>query len=128
MWLMKQDPSMIGVQATCLCTIVVIIYEKDAKSQYVITERTTMAEGVQVRNPVRKDAVLGSCEASGGCICVTEENEILPGRDALAKLGFYVEPTSAIVWSALAKIGGYIARSRRCDFDWLWLKVRVKLG
>jgi threonine synthase len=26
---------------------------------------------------------------------------ILSGRDALARLGFYVEPTSALVWRAL---------------------------
>jgi threonine synthase len=36
-------------------------------------------------------------------MCVADENEILPGRDALARIGFYVEPTSAIVWSALAQ-------------------------
>jgi threonine synthase len=34
---------------------------------------------------------------------VVDEEEILPGRDALARLGFYVEPTSAIVWSALRR-------------------------
>ena len=29
------------------------------------------------------------------------EDRILPGRDALGRLGFYVEPTSALVWHAL---------------------------
>jgi threonine synthase len=27
--------------------------------------------------------------------------EIIEGRDALARLGFYVEPTSALVWGGL---------------------------
>jgi threonine synthase len=36
-------------------------------------------------------------------MCIADEKEILPGRDALARLGFFVEPTSAIVWSALAQ-------------------------
>jgi threonine synthase len=31
-----------------------------------------------------------------------DEATILPGRDALAHLGFYVEPTSALVWQALS--------------------------
>jgi threonine synthase len=29
------------------------------------------------------------------------EADILPSRDELARRGFYVEPTSALVWSAL---------------------------
>jgi threonine synthase len=37
-------------------------------------------------------------------MCAVEESEILAGRDALAELGFYVEPTSAIVWAALVKL------------------------
>jgi threonine synthase len=41
-----------------------------------------------------------------GTICVTEESQILPGLYALAKRGFYVEPTTAIVWDALLQILG----------------------
>jgi len=47
------------------------------------------------------DAVIRAVVASHGSVCVVDEDEILPGRDRLARLGFYVEPTSAIVWSAL---------------------------
>ena len=35
-----------------------------------------------------------------------EEEAILPGRDELAQRGFYVEPTSAIVWDALYQVLG----------------------
>ncbi len=35
---------------------------------------------------------------------VVDEPDILPGRDELAKRGLYVEPTSAVVWSALAQV------------------------
>jgi len=37
-------------------------------------------------------------------MCAVDEDEILPGREALARLGFEVEPTSAIVWSALRQV------------------------
>jgi threonine synthase len=30
-----------------------------------------------------------------------DEEHILSGRDELARRGFYVEPTSAVVWKAL---------------------------
>jgi threonine synthase len=96
-------PNMIGVQARA-CAPLWELYSTGFKEQDSTTEKNTLAEGVRVRNPVRIDAVLAAVKASGGCIYVTEENEILHGRNALAKLGFYVEPTSAIVWAALEKI------------------------
>lgn len=37
----------------------------------------------------------------GGHFVSAGEDVILPGRDALGRLGFYVEPTSALVWQAL---------------------------
>jgi threonine synthase len=45
---------------------------------------------------------------SGGRFIAVAEEEILPGRDQLAHLGFYVEPTSAIAWSALTQITGHL--------------------
>jgi threonine synthase len=41
---------------------------------------------------------------SGGSLLAVNEDAILPGRDALARLGFYVEPTSGVVWAALGMI------------------------
>jgi threonine synthase len=38
---------------------------------------------------------------TGGWFVVVEETRILRGRDQLAQRGFYVEPTSALVWQAL---------------------------
>lgn len=66
-----------------------------------MTENDTLAEGVRVRFPLRAQAVLAAVEKSGGIFVAVDEENILPGRDALARRGFYVEPTSAIVWSAL---------------------------
>jgi threonine synthase len=54
-----------------------------------------------VGNPLRKEAVLAAVKASHGWMVATDETEILPARSVLAGLGFYVEPTSAIVWAAL---------------------------
>jgi threonine synthase len=67
-----------------------------------VTEGATLAEGVRVRLPLRAQAVLETVQSSGGGMLAVEEAAILPGRDALAQLGFYVEPTSAIVWKAMS--------------------------
>jgi threonine synthase len=100
------NPRIIGVQAHACAPLWAMFTGDDARTG--LTEKTTLAEGVQVRSPLRGEAVLRAITASNGSICVVNENEILPGHKALARLGFYVEPTSAIVWSALAQTIQYI--------------------
>jgi threonine synthase len=95
-------PRIIGVQART-CAPLWSMFSLYHSQEELTLERTTLAEGVSVRAPLRRDAVLQSIRQSGGAICVAEEEEILPGRAALAHLGFLVEPTSALVWSALAQ-------------------------
>jgi threonine synthase len=96
-------PRMVGVQASA-CAPLWKLFTTDGKEPALFEDLGTLAEGVKVRNPIRKDAVISAMKASYGSICTTDENAILPGRDALASLGFYVEPTSAIVWGALEKM------------------------
>ncbi len=80
-------------------------YSTNSKKPAYLAENFTLAEGVRVRNPLREEAVLACSNGKPRKQYVsTEENEILPGRDSLAALGFYVEPTSAIVWAALKKL------------------------
>ena len=50
---------------------------------------------------MRAQAVVEITRQSGGRFVAIDEEFILPGRDSLARLGFYVEPTSALVWRAL---------------------------
>ena len=57
-----------------------------------------------MRDPLRGEAVRAAVVASRGFMCVIEEEDIMPARDALARLGFYVEPTSAIAWAALIQM------------------------
>ena len=89
----REAPRMVGVQAEACSPLV--------RSQKSKAEGQTLAEGVRVNDPLRKDAVKKAVEESGGWWVAVEEKEILPGRDALAHKGFYVEPTSALVWKAL---------------------------
>ncbi len=67
-------------------------------------EGETAAEGIRVENPVRGVELLRLAERKLIRFVAVDEGEILPGRDCLASLGFYVEPTSAIVWNALSQV------------------------
>jgi threonine synthase len=95
------NPLLIGVQSKACDPLV----DKFNNLDKVLASRNqlpTLAEGVQVCDPLRNQAVIAAVTVSRGWLCAIEEAEILPARNALARLGLYVEPTSAIVYAALS--------------------------
>lgn len=101
-------PGLIGVQARA-CAPIWAVAHGGAAALSLVGEGRTAAEGIRIREPLRGDAVLAAVEASGGRMEVVGESEILEGRSALARLGFWVEPTSAVVWPVLRRGGGSLA-------------------
>ena len=93
-------PMLIGVQALACAPLLALCPAGDAQARF-IEGGETIAEGVRVSDPVRGDMVCAAVLASHGFMWAVNEIDILPARDMLARLGFYVEPTSAIVWAAL---------------------------
>jgi threonine synthase len=93
-------PALIGVQARA-CAPIWAVSRGGAAGLRLMGEGETIAEGIRIRNPIRGDAVLAAVENSGGWIEAVEEEEIAIGRQALARMGMWVEPTSAVVWPAL---------------------------
>ena len=91
-------PKMIGVQARA-CAPLYKLWKTGTMDH--VQESPTIAEGVRNRRPVRAEAVVEMARRCGGSFAVVDEEHLLPGRDALAHLGFYVEPTSALVWRVL---------------------------
>ncbi len=98
--MIDRGPRWVGVQARA-CAPLWSIYTAGAAGMGWTSEGETMAEGIRIIRPLRGDAVLGAVGASGGRIVAVDEPEISAGRDALGRLGLYVEPTSAVVWPAL---------------------------
>lgn len=98
--LTKSIPYMLGVQART-CSPLWVLSTAGMSAFGFVTEGQTLAEGVRVKRPLRAGALLQMVEAGHGEFVPVDEMDILRGRDELAKRGLYVEPTSAIVWSAL---------------------------
>jgi threonine synthase len=97
------QPELIGVQAR-LCAPLWAINKFGSAGLSLIAEEETLAEGIRIQKPIRGDTLLKVVNRFGGKFLAVEENEILPGRDQLANRGFYVEPTSAVVWNGIEQI------------------------
>jgi len=96
-------PRLFGVQAAA-CAPVWAVHRGGAAALLLVAEGETMAEGIRVRSPLRGDQALAAIEASGGAITVVEEEQIEAARRHLALAGIDVEPTSAVVWSAIGQL------------------------
>ncbi len=105
--LIDKVPQMIGVQALA-CAPIWAIHQYGAGALGWVSEGETIAEGVRIKAPLRGDAVLRFANQHQGFFIAVDEEKILPGRDQLARLGFYVEPTSALVWQALSEVTGAV--------------------
>jgi threonine synthase len=90
-------PMLLGVQAR-ECQPLTELFKTGTMEN--VPDNQTAAEGVRGRS-LRAQAVVEIARRSGGRFTSVDEPYILPGRDVLAHLGFYVEPTSALVWRAL---------------------------
>lgn len=101
--IISTNPVLVGVQARA-CAPLWALSTQGAAGLAWVSEGDTLAEGVRVLQPLRGDELMLAVEASGGRFVAIEEEQILPARDALAKAGLFVEPTSAIVWAALQQI------------------------
>lgn len=101
--LIKRIPKMIGVQALA-CAPLWAVYKFGSAGLGWVTEGETLAEGVRILHPLRGDKILELVMEYDGELVSVEEENIRPGWNKLAQLGFYTEPTSAIVWDALEQV------------------------
>jgi threonine synthase len=96
-------PVLVGVQARA-CAPLWALFAYGQAGLALVSEETTLAEGVRVSHPLRGDLLLRTVEACWGLFVAVNEEDILPGRDELTHRGLYVEPTSAIVWNGLKQV------------------------
>jgi threonine synthase len=74
----------------------------------VIEPKPTIAEGTAIVRPVRGREAIAALRNSGGAAVAVSEAEIEAAARALARVGLYVEPTSAVAaagFSALLRAG-----------------------
>jgi threonine synthase len=104
-----RTPQFIGVQAQACAPLWAVARAGSAGLGFV-REGETVAEGIRILHPLRGDQLLQVVDASGGTWVAVPEEAIVEGQAQLAKLGFFVEPTSAVVWPAITATEGGLRR------------------
>lgn len=100
--IVEKIPHLVGVQSLA-CAPLWALHTFGVAGLSLVRESPSLAEGIVTRYPVRGDEIIAVCDKYQAELLVVAEEEIIPGQERLARLGFYVEPTSAVVWDALAK-------------------------
>lgn len=98
--LIGHEPYYVGVQSAA-CDPVVRAFHYGLEAMEATPELPTLAEGVRVRTPVRARALLNHIHREQGVFVSILEDDIKKAHRSLCHRGYYVEPTSAIVWAAL---------------------------
>ncbi len=104
--IIEKLPKMVGVQAQA-CAPLWALQTMGPMGLQMVTEEHTIAEGVRIRRPIHGDALYQLMEQNDGIFLAVSEEKIIPGRQNLAHMGMYVEPTSAIVWDGLEQVVGH---------------------
>lgn len=105
--LIDRLPRLIAVQAMA-CAPLWAVHRYGRDGLRWVTEGQTIAEGIRVFQPVRGDAVLAAIAETDGAVLAFEDDAIRAGREALAHLGIYAEPTCGVVWEALKQTAGEV--------------------
>lgn len=102
--LIEKTPRMVAVQPTLLDPIVHSVKTNASDVEEAMSSQQSLAEGLAIAKPVRGKRILEAIRSSGGTAVNVSEDEIIEGQAQLARLGLYVEPSSAVVWAGLMKI------------------------
>ena len=100
----ENEPYYVGVQPEN-CAPVWVAWKQGLRAMASVVEKKTIAEGTNVVNPLQAAQLLERVKGGQGEFITVSEEDILIAFYELAKRGIYTEPTSAMTWAALKKIG-----------------------
>jgi len=106
--LVNHLPRLIAVQPENLAPICRAIQRGLNHVSAVEQIKPSLAEGLAIDNPVRSQRILQAIRDTNGKCVMVSEDAILSAQRDLARIGFYVEPTSATAVAALRSVSHLI--------------------
>lgn len=96
-------PQFIVAQSGSCSPIYNCFYEKNNFNNGVNYSKESIAEGIAIKNPARKEEIIKAIKDSDGQVITVNEDEIKKSFDIINKLGLYIETTSAVAPAAFIK-------------------------
>ncbi len=96
-------PRLYAVQPTA-CAPLVKAQAAGATAVAAVEAGQTVAEGIVIADPVRGTEMLAALRESGGGAMAVDDSETVSALDRLARMGLFVEPTSAAVGAGLTRL------------------------
>ena len=93
-------PKLYGVQPVNCDPIYRKFYHENESFEAV----ETMAEGIAISNSSKCEEVVAAIRETGGRMTAVKEHEILTALKAVAKKGYYIEPTSCAVFAGASRL------------------------
>ncbi|WP_178915079.1 pyridoxal-phosphate dependent enzyme [Natronomonas gomsonensis] len=90
-----QVPKLLGAQAAGYAPIAAELHGEDA-----VVGDNTVADGIQIRQPVQKASILDAIEATDGDAIALSKDAVASELKRLHRAGFYTEPTCAVAPAA----------------------------
>lgn len=99
----KHLPYFVGVQPE-RCAPVARAWSDQAAVYQQVSSGETVAQGASVSEPKQGNNLLRLLKAHGGDCIMVDELSIMESFTSLARKGFFVEPTSALVWAGYEQL------------------------
>ncbi|SEC45022.1 threonine synthase [Paenibacillus sp. GP183] len=99
--LIRKLPKLVAIQAE-RCAPIAAAFQAQLETAVPVVNSGTAAEGIAIADPPRSRQILAAIRETGGVVVTVPETMIGEAREALARYGFYVEPTTA------ANYAGYL--------------------
>lgn len=100
--LIEKLPKIIAIQAE-KCAPLAKAFANNEKTAKEVVNEGTVAEGIAIAFPARSQQILAAVRDTNGEFITITEEEIMEAREALARKGLYVEPTTAANYAGYLK-------------------------
>jgi threonine synthase len=104
----RKIPKIVAVQAEN-CAPIAAAFQAHRETAAAVVNSGTAAEGIAIADPPRSRQILAAIRDTDGIVVTVPESMIGDARTALARCGFYVEPTTA------ANYAGYLEYAKHFD-------------
>lgn len=101
--LIDHMPKLFAVQ-TRSCDPIFQAFRRGFEDVQPLPVGQSIAEGIQIANPARGRQVLAALRETKGTVLTVTDREVVRARRAMARLGLFIEPTSAVSVAGLRKL------------------------